>query len=475
MQPHHVQKMKDNHYWEEVPDDEEILGVVRVFLVPEPHKEPPRWRVIHWTYTVNLGENDTEVHLPNMHDARRSVHDGDLAYAVDVKGCFNQFPYGKRVRNLFCLRNPEDGKWYRLMRLAMGQRQACYIAQTALSVLAHPLQVSPLKYIDNLKAAGEARALWRDLDLLRERAIEAGITFNEDLSKPGELIKPVVEFLGLRLDHKNKTCQVVDKIIAKLQTSWANRRQWTVRNFISHVCVLFYIYNATGRSGELGRYERVLKAWCRLQTGTARRAFAYDDPMATIEGHPLGHLDADDLQQLTEWTEAAEQNPWVIVPPNEEHPDFVLVTDGSAHGWGAVLISCESGLFKVAHATWPDEVKELAKVSANSEPWAVFAAFHTFFRRMVSTSVLVVSDNLGNVHTINKQWSAVQHNHVMGMLRHDFPHIRYRSTYCPGEHILADRPSRGQPIDPRQFQYLTSALEQQGVRVRSAKQMYPIT
>ena len=127
------EKMFSSGMYEELPEGEEVLGVVKVFLHPEPHKQPPRYRVIHWTFTVNQAPNNTDVKLCTVHDARQSVYRGSYAYSIDVKSCFNQFPLEGKVRNLYCIYF--KGKWYRLCRLPMGQRQACFIAHSALQVL----------------------------------------------------------------------------------------------------------------------------------------------------------------------------------------------------------------------------------------------------------------------------------------------------------------------------------------------------
>jgi hypothetical protein len=350
-----VAKLVENGFWEKLPDDQVALGVVRVFLVPEPFKDPPRWRVIHWTYTVNQAPNTTKVVLPTQADARRSVHLGGWSYSVDLKACFNQFPLGEEARNLYCIEH--NGQWYRLMRLAMGQRQACYIAQTqtALRVLSEPLTQHKLPYIDNLKGTGIPEALRTDLQMLKSRADHAGMTFNEDLTDPDALIREVVEFVGLILDHRHKTVRVVDKVLAKLHLSWSNRNAWTVRQFCSHMSILFYIYSATGRHGEFALHELALKRWCRVQAGVAKGEFTMDDFLGNLASTVSGGVTRPEWESLATWTAEAKKNPPILVPADDHSPDFVLVTDGSGYGWGALLISTKSGLFKAAHNVWPPE------------------------------------------------------------------------------------------------------------------------
>ena len=436
----HVDKLIENGYYEEVPEDEEILGVVRVFLHPEPHKEPPRFRVIHWTYTVNKAPNNTDIHLCSVHEARQSVHKGRWAYSVDVHGCFNQFPIGKEARNQFCVF--WEGKWYRLLRLAMGQRQACKIAHTALQIIMLPLDCFHQEYIDNAHGADNDRiALIADLVLLAKRAETARMTFNEDLSRPEDLVKPVVEYLGLVLDHENKTCCITKKTILKLRVSWAACNSWTVRQFCSHMSLLLYCWFATGQ--HLGRFQLVLKRWARVQSEVQRGKIHYETPMKDC----WDHIPQDLWSVLKDWTELAIRNLPIPVNNKELPPQFMLVTDASAVGWAAILISMKSGLYTVIHGDWPRDLLEFVKRSSISEPLALLAGMRGFFVPGVAVNVLHVSDNQGTVGQVNKTFSTAPSQHVMEIISNDFPKVQLRSEYYPGSEIPADEPSRGKSVD----------------------------
>ena len=188
--------------------------------------------------------------------------------SIDVKGCYNQIPYGEKVRPWFCFL--VGLIWYSLVVLAMGQRQAVFIAHTMLCVISAPVVSPKLPYIDNLKMAGEREALIQDICLVRERSTRVNLEWNEDLSNPEALIKPVVEFLGLVLDHERKCTKCVEKVIAKLAVSWMNREKWTIRQFIAHCSILFYCTAAVGRA--LAPHEYVLQLWAATQGAVARGA-----------------------------------------------------------------------------------------------------------------------------------------------------------------------------------------------------------
>jgi hypothetical protein len=224
--------------------------------------------------------------------------------------------------------------------------------------------------------------------------------------------------------------------------------------------ILFYIYSATGRHGEFALHELALKRWCRVQAGVAKGEFTMDDFLGNLASTVSGGVTRPEWESLTTWTTEAKKNPPILVPEDDHSPDFVLVTDGSGYGWGALLISTKSGLFKVAHNAWPPELRDLAKSSSLSEPWAVLAAAHSFFTFRTKADVLSLSDNKGNVATIEKGWSKTEQNHVMRALRTDFPYLNWRSKYIPGSIIVADEPSRGYELDPSKLARLQQYLKQ---------------
>ena len=449
--PDQFQQMLDNGYYEEKPGDAAILGVVRVFLHAEGHKDPPRFRVIHWTFTVNKAENGTTIRLCTVADARNSVHQGNFAYSVDVKSCFNQFPIGEGVRNYYCLFY--GGKWYRLKRLPMGQRQACFIAHTVLQVVLEPLECPTQPYIDNVHGISDDKdALFRDLATLRERAGLINMVFNENLTEPEKLVSEVVDFLGLTLDHRRKTCKIVPKTIHKLQFSWNNFKNWTVRQFCSHVSILLYCWYATGQ--RMGHWQRVLSAWARVQSQVQRNEFSYDRSFAGPGTGPLP-IDAFSkgaLKLLGEWTEAALLNEPVAVPKEADLPDFLLVTDASGFGWAAILVSMKTGLYTVAQGVWPESLKPFVKHSSYSEPIGLLAGVRAFFDPNVKLRVAHFGDNKGTVGQVNKGFSTKSSQHVMEILAKEFPRLRIDSNYYPGELIPADEPSRNLPLNQEKMQ-----------------------
>ncbi len=62
------------------------------------------------------------------------MHAGKFAITLDFSAWFDQLEYDELVSLWHCF--PALGKWYRLTRLAMGQRIAVDVAHTATEVIA---------------------------------------------------------------------------------------------------------------------------------------------------------------------------------------------------------------------------------------------------------------------------------------------------------------------------------------------------
>ena len=228
-----VQYMIDIGMWSLLtPEEEEhIKGVVKIFTVDEVWKDPPRARVISWTWSIN---HDLGLKIPfdmfKQCGVRHLVHDGPLGVTIDGKSCFTQFKYSIDVGLFHAVWTPLG--WCRLNRAAMGARPSCFVADTILRVLAQPCESKWKTYVDNLLMVGSRDTLRKDIETVKERAERARYTFNEDLDDPDSLITDELEFLGALLNFEDKTVALGTKVLKKLATVWQRRDEWTVRDFL---------------------------------------------------------------------------------------------------------------------------------------------------------------------------------------------------------------------------------------------------
>jgi hypothetical protein len=441
-----VQLMIDRGFYVKVAIGDKMRGVVRAFMIPEPWKVPPRQRVIHWTYSINALDDQVRpaLTLLSQRDVRFLVWSGSHGVSIDGKAAFNQFPNSKEVGLYQCIQTPLGWVWLAVM--AMGVRYACFVAEITLRVICLPCRCSNKPYIDNVHLGGSPDDLMTDLAIIRERSGPSCVnyTWNEDLSDPSSLIKEVVDFLGLTLNHRTKCVRLVDKVLQKLATVWSRVNRWTFRDFVVAVSILSYMSAATG--SRVGRWSKILRLWARAQGLAAVDRTIFD---LTFEWPDLASRD-----MMEAWVLQALKNDWCYVPEQDLDEDFLMITDASADMWCGIVISLKSGQCTVLNGRWPESFQAYVHHSAYAEPLAVAAAVNTFFYPGTTASIRHVGDNTGNQGTINKGYSTKPHQILMEYLQTDYPGLSFRADYWEGASIPADGPSRGLPLDQAKLQEL---------------------
>jgi hypothetical protein len=166
-----TQHMLDIDFWELLTpaEVEEIMGICRVFTRDELWKDPARARVITWAWSVNqdLGMR-VAFDLFNQSQVRHLVHEATHGACIDGKNCFSMFCYSLQVSMWHVVRTPLG--WARVKRCGMGARPSCFVANTALGVLADGSICKWKAYIDNLALLGAPADLIADLIRIRERS-----------------------------------------------------------------------------------------------------------------------------------------------------------------------------------------------------------------------------------------------------------------------------------------------------------------
>jgi len=429
-------------------------GYVNVFLVPEPWKR--RYRVISHTFSTNRDvEEVPSLKLPTLNDARASIFQGSAAACVDMAQCFGQFELGELVRAYFVIITKHG--YYSLGRLAMGQRQSCFIAQTALEILlgAPQTTVHKMGYIDNAKFTGDDKDVLSELRDFRDRAAMCGATFTEfkDQAPIAPLVQATVEFLGLRLDHSSKRVQLVDKAVEKLKLSWSKRSGWTLREWCNHVSILLYTYFALRYP--LGRFEFVLKKWAAIQSQ------AYHDDS-------LWNGVAPEYECLKTWTEERIVNEWVQVHVDES-PSFTLITDASRFGWCGILVSNTSGEYSLAFGEWNHQdglSSDDLRKSSVTEPLGIVKSAQALINPNARITVDLVGDNKGTVDIINRGFSTRSRVSVVHLLEQTWPKVTFVSHHIAGVLNPADGPSRGVQLDEKLLEDYTRSKGRPFIRAK---------
>ena len=461
-----TRQMINNGFWVLLEDQSNILqimGIVSVFTVSEVWKDPARDRVIGWTRTLNLDMSlKPEMKLLRQCDVRFLVHKGSYAFTVDGKACYNQFEVSEPISMYQCVYTPLG--WCRVVRMAMGCRYACFVADTILQVLGIKSEGFTSTYVDNfLDVADDRLTLERDIVTLDSRSKIANYVWNETLLVDGKanptLIRQQVEYLGAELDFAQKKARLTGKTLKKLATIWERKDGWSVMDFIIGVCILVYGTNMLGL--KMSKWQPILQLWARAQS----RAML--DPTSTKRQFETG---SEFMFMLGKWVHQVLKNKWVDVPEQGKamQADFVLCTDACIWGWGGILMCTSTGQCTVMGGKWNADTLKRYDVSksSNSEPLGVIASVNTFFNEHTGASVLHIGDNTGTVGAMNKGYSTKEGQILMPYLAYFHPHLRFKSEYYAGELIPADEVSRQLPVLEAKIHRLAKILAVPVITIR---------
>jgi hypothetical protein len=259
------------------------------------------------------------------------------------------------------------------------------------------------------------------------------------------LVTTRFEFLGAVLDLTKKSIGLGKKVINKLATVWKRQREWSVRDFIVTVCILVYTANLLGR--RMGKWQKVLQTWAKLQGECM-----YDRQMmdASID------LTDDVILLLVDWVLLTLDNEDVPVPKGKQEHDFLLICDASSTGLCGIIVSTRTGQTTVVRRTWPYQHDRL-KESTTAEPLCVAVAINTFFLPTSRSKVLVISDNTPAVGEVTKGYGTKEGRFLAQHLATHFPDMEVDGEWYYGAGHPADNGSRQLALDRAKLDALAEA------------------
>ena len=155
---------------------------------------------------------------------------------------------------------------------------------------------------------------------------------------------------------------------------------------------------------------------------------------------PAGVIPPNVREQLLSWLGFLIQNDAVpIIPPTVE-PRYVVITDASGHGWGAISVDTATGSLKEFSFPWTGLDVPRAESSVWAEPEAIFLAVC----RIASPgdSVMVLTDHqpaeFAGEAGYAKSWSLNQ----LVLRLQKLPGVRVTIRHIPGKGNPADGLSR---------------------------------
>ena len=424
-----------------------VKGKAGLLGFPVVEKEDTRLRAIFAPDLNEVNTSPSVVFPPRWVVDRNSVAPkGSVSWTTvqfDLAAWFDQFGLDPALRPYFCLL--VEGREVALTRLPMGLRHAVYIAQSALwQLLNFPRESRVDTTIDNVRFTGAKSVVVRDAVAFLRRCAVVGATLNvvgcpDTKSTPSELRKVVEDllepdvgdFLGTKYLYGTAQKQNQEKTVRKLTSlrdSLLRLKGAPTRRQVATIFgVLFYAASVV--RGPLAPYFDALRY--------LRKVSAMEDEDWDI---PAGMIPPKAREQLLAWLGFLIQNDAVpIIPPTVE-PRYVVITDASGHGWGAISVDTATGSLKEFSFPWTGLDVPRAESSVWAEPEAIFLAVC----RIASPgdSVMVLTDHqpaeFAGEAGYAKSWSLNQ----LVLRLQGLPGVRVTIRHIPGQGNPADGLSR---------------------------------
>ena len=427
-----------------------VKGHVNIFGMPE-HigTEKARRRVIKEAITINDGTDRSTLlgfRAPTRAWLRAAVFRGKWVLCLDAAAFFDQFKYASIITRLMVFKS-KDGRLWRSLLLAMGQRQASDVAQALMAVLRdfhHAEGCTSDFSADNIRFVADSYdAIMKTALEFIQRCATFGVILNEvdvkaslaDVAQAlSEKISHVGDFWGEILDHQKKTACLRTKTAEKAGAIWAIRNEWTWRQAIGAIALGLWAAPVFGlRMHDFYAVFAVLRKSGKLLQDDPNLwdTRACIDDAATLE---IGRLLAPAIRNA----------PHAITAARDDTPHQVIFTDASRWGWGAISVRTDDWSVQWAHQPWNSAFAAHAHASADAEPEAIWRAAARFLQPRVSNTALLVTDHSAFPDVLRRGFSAsARINAIVGRLATRFPWWHIRAAYAPGATNPADQLSRG--------------------------------
>jgi hypothetical protein len=444
-----------------------IRGWTRIHAVPEPAKT--RFRCIMNTADINGAcGRDTIEHctFPTKRTISEAVHDGEWCIALDFAAYYYQFALDPLVGRRMCF--AWNRRFFRLCRLAMGQRQAVDVANAStMRLLDFPHESKRvLSIIDNVLFVGTRDAVTSDAWTFIQRCKAVRATLNEiDVTTATRadveaLARQAGPWGGVDINLVDKTVALTQKVVDKTRQSWANRGRWQWRHFAAHIGLLFWAWGIVelpmASFFPVLRFNSEVGKMAMQALADERRARGLPDD--AMPANPFwrqpAHVWDSVAPVLQRWTEMVLANAPRVVRPLLD-PEVLLECDASKWGWSCYGLHLATDEPFAYSEPWSEEMRrrfgEKLGESTLSEPFGVVFSLVVMRERFpTATRFGVTSDNtvavISHQRGFNSRSWAI--NECLRMRDERFPQDRYSivTRHVPGVDNIADGGSRGYAV-----------------------------
>lgn len=360
----------------------------------------------------------------------------------DLAAWFDQFGLAPELRPYFCFLL--QGKEVALHRLPMGLRHAVYVAQSALwQLLNFPRRATVDTTIDNVRFTGSKSDVVADAVAFLRRCAVVGATLNvvgcpdvnatpEELRKlvEGQLEPLVGDFLGTTYLYDSSEKKNQEKTVRKLsflRDAVAVAGPLSRRQVATVFGVLFYAASVV--RAPLAPYYDALRY---LRKVSATGGDEWDQLASDMSPRAR--------DQLLAWLEFLITNKPVPILEEEVEPRFVVITDASGEGWGAISVDTTTGSIMEFSFPWTGLDVPRAESSVWAEPEAIYLAVCRI--SSPGDAVLVLTDHqpaeFADEAGYAKSWSLNQ----LALRMQRLQNVRVTIRHIPGKGNPADGLSR---------------------------------
>ena len=205
----------------EVTRFEDVLGTVKAFVTPEAPKK--RYRLITAPHINDLeGSKPAEpmLDLCGMKELLDTEDEGGIQ--DDFPWFYGQFEMSSSARAWYCF--TFEGQWYRLVTVPTGGRAEPNMAHALTASLVRlaaeeengqelPPAVKGKAFIDNACFTGSQERATSAMRTFRKLSVDAGVTISRETPQWDQRYV----FLGIAIDHHEKTVSLSEKTGKKLQ------------------------------------------------------------------------------------------------------------------------------------------------------------------------------------------------------------------------------------------------------------------
>ena len=264
----------------------------------------------------------------------------------------------------------------------------------------------------------------KDAEQFVRRAWSVGATLNEvtnnDVPLRAQLKKLVHhegDWLGARIDYRNKRVKLTEKCIDKLvflRKHLLSAASLSARTLAAIFGIL--LFSSTIVDCNLPRRFVPLQFFRKFSTEVSENMDLWDGELV---------VPPRTKEELVNWIDCALRNDWRGIRKRADHPWRVIFSDASSWGWGGACYDPATGSMEFASKKWALNEVNVDR-SVETEPLGVIKNLCRWIPPSLpkDTTVWIVSDNVTAISIINGKLSGSWNSNKFASTMRSFKHLQ---------------------------------------------------